>query len=445
MSETAPTGNDHPLNGDTNERASNASLSMENERLRGELIELRRQLIRIEDFHRKHQQPSYQIPIPSVSSSPSNKKKTRNMNSSYAMPEQDGLSIKSNKPAVVLELPVTLRPPSPTINDTSLGNTKDHQSVSTTDERETVEPHIDIESHQSAAGLHHRLSYVLNTSNTNATATTQSTRSTNKTRRSELLIDDEFSSSSKDFMDEDDPLAESRGLIGNDSLSPRNMKNSRNIAAFMLERPSETSLVADGSNPNQRQQMSFLQSLADRAGWLIGLLVLQSLSSFILAKNESLLQHHTVIVQFLTMLVGAGGNAGNQASVGVVRGIAVGSINRSNAKAVLVREFSMGVALSVILGLAGFFRAKVFAVPWIETIAITTSLFLIVVISVIVGATLPLGMEAVGIDPAHSSTTIQVVMDITGVIITVNVSRFMLDSDFHDWIATKMSIDGDIR
>eukprot|EP00534_Pseudo-nitzschia_fraudulenta_P005592 CAMPEP_0201183018 /NCGR_PEP_ID=MMETSP0851-20130426/122664_1 /ASSEMBLY_ACC=CAM_ASM_000631 /TAXON_ID=183588 /ORGANISM="Pseudo-nitzschia fraudulenta, Strain WWA7" /LENGTH=373 /DNA_ID=CAMNT_0047467669 /DNA_START=102 /DNA_END=1223 /DNA_ORIENTATION=- len=172
----------------------------------------------------------------------------------------------------------------------------------------------------------------------------------------------------------------------------------------------------------------FCRSLIDRAGWLIGLLIFQSLSSFILARNETLLQHHSVIVQFLTMLVGAGGNAGNQASVGMVRGIAVGTITQSNAKRALGREFAMGVALSIILGTAGFFRARVFAVPMMETIAITSSLFLIVVISVVVGATLPLCMEWVGIDPAHSSTTIQVVMDITGVVITVHVCSFLLES-----------------
>ena len=55
--------------------------------------------------------------------------------------------------------------------------------------------------------------------------------------------------------------------------------------------------------------------VADRAIWLVGLLLMQSLSSFILARNEKLLQEHLVIVRFLTMLVGAGGNAGNQASV----------------------------------------------------------------------------------------------------------------------------------
>ena len=61
--------------------------------------------------------------------------------------------------------------------------------------------------------------------------------------------------------------------------------------------------------------VSFQDALRDRAYWLVGLLALQSCSGFILARNEILLQRHPVIVYFLTMLVGAGGNAGNQASV----------------------------------------------------------------------------------------------------------------------------------
>ena len=66
--------------------------------------------------------------------------------------------------------------------------------------------------------------------------------------------------------------------------------------------------------------------------------------------------------------------------------------------------------------------------PFRETLAITTSLFMIVIISIILGALMPLGMKKLGIDPAHSSTTIQVVMDILGVSITVWVSSLVLDS-----------------
>lgn len=62
-------------------------------------------------------------------------------------------------------------------------------------------------------------------------------------------------------------------------------------------------------------QISFSAALRDRAYWLVGLLVMQSCSGFILSRNEALLANHPVIIYFLTMLVGAGGNAGNQASV----------------------------------------------------------------------------------------------------------------------------------
>ncbi len=66
--------------------------------------------------------------------------------------------------------------------------------------------------------------------------------------------------------------------------------------------------------------VTFLDALRSRANWLVGLLALQSCSGFILSRNEELLRDHPAIIYFLTMLVGAGGNAGNQASVRVIRG-----------------------------------------------------------------------------------------------------------------------------
>lgn len=170
----------------------------------------------------------------------------------------------------------------------------------------------------------------------------------------------------------------------------------------------------------------FTEQIRERAGWLIGLLFFQSCSSFIIAYNEQFLQTHMVIVQFLTMLVGAGGNAGNQSAVGVIRGLAVGIINGHTWKAYLKQEAKMALGLSFLIGLTGFIRAAMFRTPWGETIAITTSVSIIVVTSVAIGSTLPLAMKKVGIDPAHSSTTIQVVMDILGVLITVCVSSFVM-------------------
>jgi Mg/Co/Ni transporter MgtE len=60
---------------------------------------------------------------------------------------------------------------------------------------------------------------------------------------------------------------------------------------------------------------------------------------------------------------------------------------------------------------------------------------MIVIISVAIGATLPLFMNFVKIDPAHSSTTIQVLMDILGVTITVCVSGAVLNSSIGEWLS----------
>lgn len=90
----------------------------------------------------------------------------------------------------------------------------------------------------------------------------------------------------------------------------------------------------------------------------------------------------------------------------------------------------MAASLSTILSLAGFLRAAAFRTPFPETIAVTASLALIVFSSVCLGAVLPLLLQKMGVDPAHSSTTIQVVMDILGVFVAVIISSLILDSPF---------------
>ena len=87
----------------------------------------------------------------------------------------------------------------------------------------------------------------------------------------------------------------------------------------------------------------------------------------------------------------------------------------------------MALCLALTLGLTGFIRAALFETDIAETIAITSSLLAIVLISVALGSLLPLGMMKCRIDPAHSSTTIQVLMDILGVTITCGVSSYVLN------------------
>lgn len=396
--------------------SGNISLVDENEQLRRQIQDLQAQVSVLRRRHVKHQQKQQGKKVNHISTKQAGEAKGVVLELPRAM--KNNSSTKSGGPLSCLRSGVGAR------------LIKDHQSFATDDDQSTIEPSSSWEAHESHGGLKHRSSIHPPSEAPKSsqrrpakyTSTGTAGSPADNTRRTEPLSLNDGSLSSEgdsetmnDLNDDEDGELdmESRGLI-----------------------PHATTEARLITPRGAQEEPSMFSVVSDRAGWLVGLLVLQSMSSFILARNEVLLQRHLVIVRFLTMLVGAGGNAGNQASVRVIRGLAIGTIDSSNQNRFLKREFTMGLALSIVLGLAGFIRAAVFMTPWLETLAITSSLFMIVIISVALGAMLPLGMKKVGIDPAHSSTTIQVIMDILGVSITVWVSSLVLDSSFQGWLTS---------
>ena len=99
--------------------------------------------------------------------------------------------------------------------------------------------------------------------------------------------------------------------------------------------------------------------LQERVGVLAILMVFQSASGMILSRFEDMLQKHVVVTLFLTMLVGAGGNAGNQSTVNIIRGLATGQVNNSNASSVVLVEAKLGLALGVVLAMLGWARVMI--------------------------------------------------------------------------------------
>jgi len=167
-------------------------------------------------------------------------------------------------------------------------------------------------------------------------------------------------------------------------------------------------------------------SLRTRASWLLGLLILQSLSSYVLAENEALLISHPTVIFFMTMLVGAGGNAGNQAAVRIIRGLATNEVDPAptpRTTAIVSDELIRAAALACILVVAGFARVIAFGdATFADAAAISSSLFIIVSSSVVLGTFLPLALQRLRVDAAHASTSIQVIMDVLGVLITCKIA-----------------------
>ena len=179
---------------------------------------------------------------------------------------------------------------------------------------------------------------------------------------------------------------------------------------------------------------SIFDEVAERSVWLLGLLVLQSLSGVVLQRYEQLLAEHVVIAVFLTMLVGAGGNAGNQSAIKIIEKIVLGEITVSIGSFLseMHREVIVGMFLCVFVAIGGFVRAYIThgraRGGFLNVLALTCCLAVIVFSSTLIGVMLPFFLAKIGADPAHAGTVVQVVMDITGVIVTVTICSMMLPS-----------------
>ena len=106
-------------------------------------------------------------------------------------------------------------------------------------------------------------------------------------------------------------------------------------------------------------EMSILDILKQRLPWLAGLLMLQSVSASIMHGFDTLLEKHLVIAMFIPMIVGSGGNAGNQPGVMVTRALGIGEFRRPGLlRAFIKREGTVISIIATILSVFSFIRVR---------------------------------------------------------------------------------------
>jgi magnesium transporter len=171
---------------------------------------------------------------------------------------------------------------------------------------------------------------------------------------------------------------------------------------------------------------SFFKQLYQRSYILIVLMLVQSLSSIILKYNTDLLATVSggLLLQFLTMLVGTGGNAGSQTSGVVIQGMASGEINNANLKKFFKREFLLACAIGLVLGMTVFARVYTTSANMIGSIAVSSSVLCVVIVSIVIGSTVPVLLRRLSIDPAYwAGPVLGTVMDVLGLLIYCTVAQ----------------------
>jgi magnesium transporter len=165
-----------------------------------------------------------------------------------------------------------------------------------------------------------------------------------------------------------------------------------------------------------------------RAGWLIALVLMNLASAVVLSVFEEKLASAIVLVIFIPLLIGGGGNAGAQAAMLVIRALVIGDIKISQWAVTIGKELLVGILLGVTLGLVGGFLGLLFGhLQWEIFFVIGISMFAIVLFANLVGMLLPFILAKINIDPAIASgPLITTIVDAAGLFIYFVVATLII-------------------
>ncbi|MGE4277626.1 MAG: magnesium transporter [Lawsonibacter sp.] len=172
-----------------------------------------------------------------------------------------------------------------------------------------------------------------------------------------------------------------------------------------------------------------------RIPWLLMLMLSATFTGIIITHFETALAACVVLTSFIPMLSGTGGNSGSQSSVAVIRALSLGEVEFPDMLLVVWKEIRVAVLCGLCLGGANFVKMLVVdrwllhntQVTPVVALVVCLTLVCTVICAKVVGCTLPMAAEKVGIDPAvMAAPFISTVVDALSLLIYFGIATRIL-------------------
>jgi magnesium transporter len=185
----------------------------------------------------------------------------------------------------------------------------------------------------------------------------------------------------------------------------------------------------------QYMRIPLWRMVRKRASWLVVLFLGEMLTASAMSYYEAAIARAVVLALFLPMIISSGGNSGSQASMLIIRAMALGEVTLRDWWRVMRKEILAGLLLGMVLGTIGFLRVAVWAQfstvygPHWLLVALTVGVALIGVVlwGSLSGSMLPFILRGLGADPATSSAPfVATLVDVTGLVIYFSLALLIL-------------------
>ncbi len=166
-----------------------------------------------------------------------------------------------------------------------------------------------------------------------------------------------------------------------------------------------------------------------RAVWLGINLVTAFLGAWVIGRFEDTIQQLVALAVLMPIVAGMGGVAGSQTLTIAIRGIALGQLGKTNARALMLKEIAVGL----LNGLMWACVVSVIVILWFGDTSLGFIIALAMIVNLLVaalaGAVIPLGLKRYGIDPAIAGgVLLTTVTDVVGFMTFLGLASIFLVS-----------------
>jgi magnesium transporter len=173
-----------------------------------------------------------------------------------------------------------------------------------------------------------------------------------------------------------------------------------------------------------------------RGVWLTVLFATGMFTATALQYYEGQLERWAWLVIFIPLIMGSGGNTGNQSATLIITALTSGNIRLRDWRTIVWRELRVGLMLGGLLAVLGFILAAL--MTWHDVAAhehafwplvVPVTLLLVVTCGAISGSVLPLVFKGMGLDPAlMSNPFVAGISDILAIVIYMCVALSLLSA-----------------
>ena len=172
-----------------------------------------------------------------------------------------------------------------------------------------------------------------------------------------------------------------------------------------------------------------------RVPWLMFLMLSATFTSMIINSFEDALAAQAVLISFIPMLMGTGGNSGPQAATAVIRSLSLGDTEPEDVLRVVWKEWRVAILCGLTLAAVNFVKMLLVdrmlmhhpEVTVTVAAAVSLSIVLIIMFAKVVGSILPIAAEKIGVDPAvMANPLISTITDAVSLLIYFEIAKLIL-------------------